>query len=137
MEKTKLGLPVGLFGAFAIAAVGFGGYVATALVVGYVLLMEENTWLKKAVVKAAATMVFFDFLIALVGLIPDAADWVVSLINVFGADIYGNFVSDIFNLVCRVLSICEDIIFIGLIFKALNQGTIAIPFVDGLVEKNM
>ena len=137
MEKTKLGLPVGLFGAFAIAAVGFGGYVATALVVGYVLLTEENTWLKKAVVKAAATMVFFDFIIALVGIIPDAADWVVSLINTFGADIYGNFVSDIFNLVCRVLSICEDIIFLGLNIKALNQGTISIPVVDVIDDKNM
>ena len=136
MEKTKLGIPVGLVGAFVCAAVGFGGYVATALVVGYVLLMEDNEWLKKTAIKAAATLVFFNFLIALVGIIPDVADWVVSLINVFGASIYGNVVSSLFNLVCKVLEICKDIIFIGLIFKALNQGTIAVPVVDGIINKN-
>lgn len=47
MEKTKLGVSVGIFGAFLYVAALFGGYIAITLLAGYVLLMESNEWLKK------------------------------------------------------------------------------------------
>ena len=46
MEKTKLGVSVGIFGAFLYVAALFGGYIAITLLAGYVLLMESNEWLK-------------------------------------------------------------------------------------------
>lgn len=74
MEKTKLGVSVGIFGAFLYVAALFGGYIAITLLAGYVLLMESNEWLKKTAVKAVATLACFSFLSLLIGLIPDAVE---------------------------------------------------------------
>ena len=137
MEKTKLGIPVVFVGAFVCAAAGFGGYVAAAIAVGYVLLFEQNEWLKKTAVKAAAALVCFGFAIGLIGLVPEAINWVISIINVFGADIYLEFINNVFSVITKFIGIVRDFVFVGLIFKSLNQGTIKIPVVDGIIEKYM
>ena len=46
MEKSKLGIPVTLLAAAAALLGLYGGYVAVIVLVGYVLLVEENEWLK-------------------------------------------------------------------------------------------
>ena len=89
MEKTKLGVSVGIFGAFLYVAALFGGYIAITLLAGYVLLMESNEWLKKTAVKAVATLACFSFLSLLVGLIPDAVDVITEVFNVF-FNFFGN-----------------------------------------------
>ncbi len=137
MEKTRLGVSVAVFGAFIYAAAIFGGYTASTILVGYVLLMESNEWLKKTAVKALATLAFFSFLSLLVGLIPDAFGVISSLLRTFGLTVSFSFVTDIFGVLSRVVSLLEDLVFAGLIFKSLNQGTIKIPVVDGIVEKYM
>ena len=44
MQKTKLGISVGLLGA-AIYFMGlFGGYLVAVLLAGYILMFEENEW---------------------------------------------------------------------------------------------
>ena len=54
MQKTKIGMTVGLLGA-AIYFIGlFSGYLTVVLLIGYVLLFEENEWLRKSAVKAVA-----------------------------------------------------------------------------------
>ncbi len=56
VQKTKLGISVGLLGA-AIYFMGlFSGYMVAVLLAGYVLLFEENEWLKKSAVKAIAVV---------------------------------------------------------------------------------
>ena len=75
MEKTKLGVSVGLVGAAAFFCALFGGYTPTLLVAGYVLLFEENVWLKKTCVKAVALMMSISVLVTGIGLIPDLFGW--------------------------------------------------------------
>ena len=137
MEKTKLGVSVGLVGAFVCALAGFGGYVAAAIAVGYVLLFEQNEWLKKTAVKAAATLVVYGFLIVAIGLIPDIITWVLSIFDVLGAEIHLDFITGIFRVITRCIEIFRDLLFVGLTYKAINQGTINVPIVDGLVNKYM
>ena len=132
MEKTKLGVSVAAFGAFIFMAAGVGGFVPAVLLAGYVLLMESNDWLRKTAVKALATLAFFNFIIVLVGLVPDALGAIYTITNV-----RIGFLSDLFNGVVRILGILKDLAFLGLAFKALNQGTVKIPVVDGIVEKYM
>ena len=79
----------------------------------------------------------FSFLSLLVGLIPDAFGVISSLLRTFGLTVSFSFITDIFNVLSRVVSLLEDLVFAGLIFKSLNQGTIKIPVVDGIVEKYM
>lgn len=99
MEKTKLGVSVGIFGAFLYVAALFGGYIAITLLAGYVLLMESNEWLKKTAVKAVATLACFSFLSLLIGLIPDAVEVVTGVFNVFfnffGKSIYPSVINTI------------------------------------------
>ena len=99
MEKTKLGVSVGIFGAFLYVAALFGGYIAITLLAGYVLLMESNEWLKKTAVKAVATLACFSFLSLVIGLIPDAVEVVTGVFNVFfnffGKGIYPSVINTI------------------------------------------
>ena len=132
MEKTKLGVSVAAFGAFIFMAAGVGGFVPAVLLAGYVLLMESNEWLRKTAVKALATLAVCNFIILLVGVVPDALGAFYTITNVRIA-----FLTDLFNGIVRILGILKDLAFLGLAFKALNQGTIKIPVVDGIVDKYM
>ncbi len=137
MKKTRLGISVGLLGA-AIYFMGlFSGYLVAAILAGYVLLFEENEWLKKSALKAVALMVFFSFLTVVIGLIPNAISFIDDIFSIFGGDFQIEFLSNLVNAVISAIDIVEKILFIILGFKALRQGTISIPVVDKLIDKYM
>ena len=66
MQKTRLGITVGLMGALTYFIALFGGYLAMIIVAGYILLFESNEWLKKAAVKAAVITIGFAVLISVI-----------------------------------------------------------------------
>ena len=78
MQKTKLGLSVGLVGA-ALYFLGLFSFIPAFLLAAYVLLLEENQWLKKAAVKMVAVLIGF----FLLGLAIDFVDEIFAVINVF------------------------------------------------------
>lgn len=137
MQKTKLGISVGLLGA-AIYFLGlFSGYLAAVLLAGYVLLFEENGWLKKNAVRAVALMAFFSLLTVGINLIPNVLGVVSSLLSIFKVSFNYSIVSSIISVIVGIINIVERVLFLLLGFKALNQGTIAVPVVDRLVSKYM
>ena len=111
--------------------------MSSIIILGYVLLFEANEWLKKSAVKAVATLVAFSFVTAVIGLVPDAINWVANVINTFGGNVRFEFINDVFSDIKGVISILKDLVFLGLIYKALNQGTIKLPVVDDLINKYM
>lgn len=140
--KTKLGISVGLLGAATYFTGFFGGYVIAGILAGYILLVEENVWLKKTAVKAVALLIGFSLLSAVVNLIPNIFDFIETLIRIF--DQYFVFEAEIFAVIDRLVSfvltalnLVEKVVFIVLGLKALNQGTIKIPVIDNLVNKYM
>ncbi|WP_035778825.1 hypothetical protein [Butyrivibrio sp. MC2013] len=137
MERTRLGVSIGMVGAFAYAAALFGGYLASAIVLGYILLFENNQWLRRTAVKATATLACFSMLTLLIGLFPDAFNWILSVVNVFGAGAYVPVVSNLFAVFTTLVSILKDIVFAILIVKALKLQTINIPVVDNLINAHM
>ena len=122
--KTKLGVSVGLAAAGVYILAVLGNYTAILLAVGYIFLMEEDAWLKKSALKALATMLFFSFLLSLLGLVPDAFKWIGSAITAF------------WSLITQAIDIFKTCIFLALAFKALNQSTITVPVVDELLNKH-
>lgn len=135
MQKTRLGISVGLLGA-AIYFMGlFSGYMVAILLTGYVLLFEENEWLKKSAVKAVALMAFFSLLTVVINLIPNLMNFIDSIVSAFGGNFYIVFIDNLVNAIVIALSIVEKVLFIGLGLKALNQGSIAVPVVDKLINK--
>lgn len=137
MQKTKLGVSVGLLGAAVYFSAAFGGYVAMFLVAGYVLLFEENEWLKKAAVKAVALMIDVGVLNTAIGLIPDVLTWLSSFLSIFDTYISVGKVSSFFDSITGAISIIRTVFFLILGVKALNQGTINVPVVDNLINKYM
>lgn len=134
--KSKLGISVGLLGAAVYLAALFGGYVSVIVLAGYILLFEENEWLKKSAVKAVALMMSIAFAITLINLIPDLLSWISSLVSIFKGTFNYSVVSSVITLVTKAIDIVRTSIFLMLGAKALNQGTVAVPFVDKLINKH-
>lgn len=137
MEKTKLGISVGIAAAAIYFVAYFGGYVPAILMAGYVLIAEENQWLKKSAVKAVATLACFSALFAVIGLLPDALSWIGSLVDLFNGSFSYSVVSKILSVITEALDIAKTVIFLMLGVKALTQATIKVPFVDNFLNKYM
>lgn len=135
MQKTKLGITVGLLGACVYFTGLFGGYLAVIVLSGYVLFFEENEWLRKGTVKSVVLLAAFSLLTTLLNLIPDTIEFINSFMYIFGENFSIPILSKIITVVTSAVDIIRKIIFIGLGMKAFNQGDISIPFVDKLINK--
>ena len=139
MEKTKLGISVGLMGAITYFVCLFGGYVGAIIVVGYILLAEKNEWLRKTGVKAAVLTVVFSLLPALINLLPNVLGVIDGILDIFGGSfaIIISTINPILSVIILALSVVESILFVILGLSALSQGSMSIPVVDDIVKKNM
>lgn len=137
MQKTKLGISVGLMGAIAYFAGLFSGYLVAVLIFGYIMLVEDNPWLRKTAVKSIVLLVTFSALSAVIGLIPDFISFINTIFNVFGSHFSLSILTNILAVISSALSILKTVVFLVLGLKALNQGTLTIPVVDNLTNKNM
>lgn len=138
MQKTKLGISVGLLGAIIYFVAAFGNnYLITIVLCGYVLLMEDNPWLKKAGVKSLLIMISCSILSMLIGLIPNAVNIVTSIISAFGSYFSISFLDGIHSALNLAITLLRMIILSLLGFKAFNQGTLKISFIDKLIDKYM
>ncbi len=137
MQKTRLGISVGMLGAAIYLTGLFSGYLVAILIAGYALLFEENRWLKRSVVKAVSLMVFFSFITVLINLIPDAMNCISYVASMFGGNFHVGFISNLVSAVTSVIDVIQKVLFLALGVKALNQGTIVVPVVDKLINKYM
>lgn len=137
MQKTKLGISVGLLGAAVYFSGLFNGLLLIAILAGYVLLVEENEWLRRTSVKAVVLYIMFALLSTLVGFIPDIIGLINSLCGIFGGSFAIPALSSIVEFIQYGIQIVRDILFIILGIKALNQGTVVIPVVDNFINKYM
>lgn len=137
MQKTKLGISVGLMGAIAYFAGLFSGYLVAVLIFGYIMLVEDNPWLRKTAVKSIVLLVTFSALSAVIGLIPDFISFINTIFNVFGSHFSFAILTNILAVISSALSILKTVVFLVLGLKALNQGTLTIPVVDNMTNKNM
>lgn len=136
MQKTKLGISVGLMGFITYFACYFGSYVVAIILFGYILLFESNQWLRKTAVKALILTIAFSLLSTLVGLIPDIIDFIGSIASVFNGSFYLSIVSKIVTVLTSAILLVKTVLFIVLGIKALGQGSITVPLVDDLTNKN-
>ena len=133
MQKAKLGISVGLLGAAIYLTALSGSLLGLLVLAGYVLLVEDNQWLRLSAVKAVAVYLFFTFVIQAVGYVPDVLSIISDAGNLFNAYISVPVLNDIVTLVKDLIYLAEKIFLMVLGVKALNQGTVAVPFVDKLV----
>ena len=136
MQKTKLGISVGLMGFITYLACYFGGYTVAILLFGYILLVENNQWLRKTAVKALILTITFSVLPAIIQLIPDAIEFIGKIVNLFGGNFYASIITGIVNVLTSAIGLVKVVLFILLGIKALSQGSITVPIIDDITNKN-
>lgn len=138
MQKTKLGISVGLLGAIIYFASAFGGgFLVALLLCGYVLLVEDNPWLRKTSVKAVLLLIMFSLVSVILGLIPDIWETITNLLMAFNKYPSSTFISGINSTISSAITIVKSVLFVILGLKALNQGSIKLPVIDKLIDKYM
>ena len=137
MQKTKLGISIGFMGAILCCSRMFMGYTATLLLAGYVILMEEDVWLKATAVKVVSIMTVFSLIIATLSIIPDAIGLLNYFVALFGGSFSVLFLTNLTYLLQQFLTLAETVVFLMLALKALKMDTINVPVVDGLITKHM
>ena len=137
MEKTKLGISVGLFGAAIFLIALGGGMTPLLLLTGYVFFKEENVWLKKNAVKAIAVLLVYYIAYYTLGLIPDILGVLLDTIGLVGLNISLSFINNLVYILRDVVSVLRTVFLLLSGLTALNMGTIKISFVDNLIEKHM
>ncbi len=135
--KTKLGVSVGLLAAAMYFACLFSSYIPMLLIAGYVLLFEENQWLKKTVVKAFAFSIVFSILSTIVGFIPSLLNIGNDFFNIFRKTNKYMSTPEIISIINSIIALVEDVFFLLLGFLALKQQTIKIGFIDKFVDTHM
>lgn len=136
MEKTKIGISVGLFAAATYLLGLFGGYVVIALVAGYVFLKEDSAWLKKQCVRTVALMLLFSLANGIVGLIPEFFSIISNIIGPF-SDRYVSFsfADRLYSILYHLLNIGKVVLFVLLALGALKQAKGKLPVIDDLIDK--
>ena len=135
MQKTKLGISVGLFGA-ALYFTGIINTVALIILAGYVLLMEDNEWLRKAAIKAVVIVLAFAVLNGCLGLIDDALGLVNSIISGVGIIFTISIPLNLENIIRYVFEFVQNALLILLGITALSQGSIKVEIIDKLIAKH-
>ena len=141
MEKSKLGISIGLFAAIIYFIGATNNLLIVAVITAYILLCEPAEWLKKMSVKALILTVFFTVIITLTNYVLSVLSAFVGTVNnIAGYGIAFNIVNFIFytlpSLIRTLISVFQVLLFVLFGFKAYKQEDIKIDLIDNIIDKN-
>lgn len=131
MEKTRLGISTALLGAIIFFAGMIGGLTPVLLLAGYVLLMENDAWLRKTAVKALVVTVGCAAAVAAVGLLPTLG----GALQVVRYTAFVEFI-EATTALTAVLTVAQKVLLLVMGVMALCHKDPGIAFVDRFVDKN-
>lgn len=135
MKKSKLGISVGLLGATVYFVALFGGYLPTVLLTAYILLCEENIWLRKSAIKTTCILIVFSIVTTVIGLIPDFTGFISDVAAIFGKYFISLSIDTVATALTSLINIIKTVTLTLLGISALNQSSVKIPFIDGFLER--
>ena len=135
MGKSKLGISVALLSAICWLLGYYGGYTVAVLAVGYVLVREENEWLKKSVLKLLVLMLAFSLANTVLYLLPTVMNLLYSFLEIFKVSFYLSFIDRILNFFSNILSFVKMVLFMAVAFLPLLGKEVKLPLVDDLLDK--
>lgn len=137
MLKTKLGVSIALVGA-AMYFLGAYSFIPAVLLAGYVLIAEQNEWLKRQAAKMIGVVLLFGILSIAVSWLDD----VVSVLNIIihwfdkGAS-YLSIPANLTSLCQYIISLSKEIFLIVMGFMALGMKNVKLGAIDKLLDKFM
>ncbi len=136
MQKTKLGISVGLLGA-ALYFMGLVNFLGLILLAGYVLLFESNEWLRRSAVKAAAIVLGFALISVVIGISNDVLSVLNSLLSWVKIPFRITWPLQLDSMVLNAVDALEKLVLLLLGFKAFTQGSMNIGPIDKVIDKNI
>ncbi len=136
MLKTKLGISIALVGA-ALYFLGALSFIPAVLLAGYVLIAEENEWVKRQAARMIGVVLLFGLLSIAVGWIDDAVSILNVIVRWFNDEVYLTVPANLTSLCHYIISLAEEILLLVMGFMALGMKSIKFPFVDKLLDKFM
>lgn len=137
MEKTNFGISIKLTSALMLLICLFGGYIPAIIFAGYILLKEENTWLKKNTLGALFLLVVFSALSYLINLVPDFVYLTDNFVGLFGGYCDASVLQNIINMINNILDIVKTVMFLLFALKIFKGKEVTLPFTQKIFERNI
>jgi ribosomal protein L40E len=131
--KSKLGVSVGLIAGIAYFMGLVSGYIPLLLILGYVLIAEDNRWLKVSVVKAVIVCLTFSLLKVMIGLIPDLFNIISVSAGLFDEYVSLSKATSVFSIITLIVSLIENVVLLILGFMAFKQKSFSIGPIDSII----
>lgn len=136
MLKTKLGVSIALVGA-AMYFLGAISFTPAVLLAGYVLIAEENEWVKRQAAKMVGVVVLFGLLSIAVGWIDDVVGVLNIIVRWFNSDVYLSVPANLTSLCRYIISIVKELLLLLMGFKALGMKNVKLGLIDKPLDKFM
>ncbi len=140
--KAKLGIHIGFFACIIFLVAQFGGLIPATLLVGYVLIREENDFLRMSAIKALLIVLVASVLNFTIGVIPDILFELFDKVSrIFGADTpFGSLravakIEQVFDLFSWLVSTGKAILLLLLAILACWIKTVKLPVIDNMIGK--
>lgn len=135
MPRTKLGVTAPLLAAACYFITFFGDYIPALVLAGYVLLFEQDLFLKRSAVKALTFKISVTLLLTLIGFLPDLLNWINGWVLLGDSSIDLYKFNQVINCITSTIRIIRDVFFVIMGINAFKGKEIKIPFVDPLLAK--
>lgn len=136
MLKTKLGISIALVGA-AMYFLGAFSFTPAVLLAGYVLIAEENDWVKRQAAKMIGVVLLFALLSIAVGWIDDVVSVVNIIVRWFNQDVYLSVPANLTSLCRYIISLAKEVLLLVMGFRALGMKSVKLGFIDRPLDKFM
>ncbi|MGI5894172.1 MAG: hypothetical protein ACOX6P_06210 [Candidatus Merdivicinus sp.] len=135
MEKTRLGISVGLMGAI-LYLMGLLNLLGLVVIAGYILFCESNVWLRKSAVKAVVLYVIFALVSIFFGIFDDIFGILNTMLGWISSIRLG-FPLRLDDIVQYAVSIIRTILYLALAGLALKQKTIPMGPIDKELDQHL
>lgn len=136
MLKTKLGISIALVGA-AMYFLGMFSLIPAVLLAGYVLIAEENEWVKRQAARMVGVVLLFGLLSIAIGWIDEFVGMLNIVVRWFNDEVYLKVPGNLTGLLQYIISIVKEVFLLVMGIMALNMKSIKFPLVDKLLDKFM
>lgn len=136
MLKTKLGISIALVGA-AMYFLGMFSFIPAVLLAGYVLIAEENEWVKRQAARMVGVVLLFGLLSIAIGWIDEFVGMLNIVVRWFNDEVYLKVPGNLTGLLQYIISIVKEVFLLVMGIMALNMKSIKFPLVDKLLDKFM
>ena len=139
--KSKLGIHCGFLACLCFLVGQFAGAVALTIMAGYILLKEENEFLRFSALKALVIVLFVSALNWIVDILPNCCtfiDWITRIVNAsqsFNSNEVISKINQIFDFILWIIGFAKSALMLLLAVKACKIQTIKLPVVDDVINK--